>query len=407
VSLRIVFCSEFYWPSVGGVQEVIRQLAENFVAAGDDVTVLTSSHPARNQRALINGVNVLSFDISGNNVLGLTGDLSDFHDYLLNECFDVLVIKAAQQWSFDAALSVLPFISARKVFIPCGFSRLKDKAYQGYYSSMRNWLGYFDDLIFATSNYQDYQFAVDAGTCQSIHIVPNGVSKAEFYSLLDQEFLPPSNAPGSPELHLLSVGALLPSKGHWEVLRAYSSSRLFSRSTLLINGNNIGNRFSVRQVFSALKNLILGYPPLWLEILIRYPSLLLQGKSVRVVNLPRKALLLQFQRADLFVFASHVEYSPLVLYEAAASGTAFISSAAGNSPEIAQQTRAGVVVPPLHSFDSRVSVKSLALAIEALLHDPALLASLSSSGRTAVLEGGFTWDSIALMYRNIFVRPVD
>ncbi len=43
--LKLLLCCEFYHPSRGGVQEVMRQLAERFAAAGHDVTVATTAMP--------------------------------------------------------------------------------------------------------------------------------------------------------------------------------------------------------------------------------------------------------------------------------------------------------------------------------------------------------------------------
>ena len=50
-----------------------------------------------------------------------------------------------------------------------------------------------------------------------------------------------------------------------------------------------------------------------------------------------------FFAADLFLFPSLIECSPLVLFEAAAAGTPFIATDVGNSREIAEWTGAGLI----------------------------------------------------------------
>jgi L-malate glycosyltransferase len=60
--MKLLFCCAEYWPSVGGVQEVIRQIAEQMVEAGHDVTVATSTHPARLAKSH-NGVGIEEFRV--------------------------------------------------------------------------------------------------------------------------------------------------------------------------------------------------------------------------------------------------------------------------------------------------------------------------------------------------------
>jgi hypothetical protein len=71
--MRLLFCCEFYYPSRGGVQEVMRQIAERMVLAGHDVTVATSRLSERNFTSY-NGVKIREFNVVGNAVRGMVGD---------------------------------------------------------------------------------------------------------------------------------------------------------------------------------------------------------------------------------------------------------------------------------------------------------------------------------------------
>src|ERR1700675_386224 len=121
--MRLLFCCELYYPSRGGVPEVMRQIAERLAVAGHDVTVATR-HLAERAFASHNGVNICGFKVSGNAILGMNGEVDRYVDFVLNFGADAILIKAAQQWTFDALWPVLNKIKARKVFIPCGFSGL-------------------------------------------------------------------------------------------------------------------------------------------------------------------------------------------------------------------------------------------------------------------------------------------
>src|ERR1700731_765564 len=121
--MRLLFCCELYHPSRGGVQEVMRQVAERLAAAGHDTTVVTSYLPERDFSSY-NGGGVKAFEVAGNAVVGMRGEVDRYRDFVLNFDADAILIKAAQQWTFDALWPILDQIEARKVFIPCGFSGL-------------------------------------------------------------------------------------------------------------------------------------------------------------------------------------------------------------------------------------------------------------------------------------------
>src|SRR5712691_5037237 len=99
--MRLLFCCEFYHPSRGGVQEVMRQIAERMVLARHDVTVATSHLPERSF-ATLNGVRIREFKVAGNLAFGMSGEVEAYRDFVLHGGFDAILIKAAQQWTFDA-----------------------------------------------------------------------------------------------------------------------------------------------------------------------------------------------------------------------------------------------------------------------------------------------------------------
>jgi glycosyltransferase involved in cell wall biosynthesis len=115
--------------------------------------------------------------------------------------------------------------------------------------------------------------------------------------------------------------------------------------------------------------------------------------------------------ADLFIFASNIEYSPLVLYEAAAAGTPFLTVPVGNSAEIARWTGAGVVCPAPKDERgyTRADPEVLAAAIAELAQDAARLRTLGETGRRRWLAN-FTWQVIAARYEAILAgtaQPCD
>ncbi|OPY13593.1 MAG: D-inositol-3-phosphate glycosyltransferase [Syntrophus sp. PtaB.Bin075] len=132
------------------------------------------------------------------------------------------------------------------------------------------------------------------------------------------------------------------------------------------------------------------------------------GKNVVVTDLPRPSLVNAFMAADLFVFASNVEYSPLVLFESAAAGTPFLTVPVGNSEEIAQWTGAGVVCPAERDARgyTRVDPHVLAKHMCKLVKDEALRQRLGAAGKKNWREK-FTWEKISREYEKIFLTLME
>lgn len=443
--MKFLLCCEFYHPSRGGVQEVMRQVAERLVEFGHEVTVATKALPDRDFDSL-NGVRIVGFDVSGSIVRGMTGDVAGYQSFLTAFTGDAIMIKAAQQWTFDAACPVLDKITARKIFIPCGFSGLFLPEYADYFRRMPESLGFFDELIFYARSYRDIDFARQCGLTR-LHVLPNGASEREFDVERDLG-IRRSLGIGDRELILLSVGSPVTQKGHLEVAQAFQLSTCRAPMTLVLNGNWIdrpapqagsnsvaqlegakverqegflgralstlrrngplsflkraGESISARATTAILR--MLGrLPPRPVDVSKVIDALPLSyGKRIIRINLPRDQLVQTFLSTDLFVFASNIEYSPLVLFEAAAAGVPFVTVPVGNATEIAAMTGGGIVCEAARDeFGfTRADPKILAAAIDTLLADEPLRHALGRAGRDA-WRSSFNWTVIARQYERI------
>src|SRR6185437_3513793 len=145
--MRLLLCCESFPPHQGGVQEVMRQIAERMAMRGHDVTVATSRHPRRKSKA-VNGVKIREFKAGGKMAYRLNGQIDEYREFVRTFDADAILIMAAQQWSFDALWPVLDDIKARKVFVPCGFSGLYEPNFAQYFKELPDVLRKFDHLIF-------------------------------------------------------------------------------------------------------------------------------------------------------------------------------------------------------------------------------------------------------------------
>ncbi len=449
--MKLLFCCESYWPHRGGVQEVMRQIAERLAAAGHEVGVATCVHPDR-KSDVHNGVRIHSFDVGGNLVTGIRGEVDRYRKFLTAFDGDAILIKAAQQWSFDALWAVLNQIKVRKVFIPCGFSRFYEPSFKDYFRQLPDILRKFDHLIFYAERYRDVDFA-RANGIKNFSIIPNGASESEFgrERRQDGKLRRELGIPAT-DLVFLTVGAPIRTKGHDIVAEAFAQVDTAGRgATLILNGNwpPQGRRFSVAHfgavplgsLESMRKGLRLfreagvkgvidrlvpkpsaertsivklretapvntetslagGGVPTCASVATSAPAL--ARKTVLRLDLPRPKTVDAFFEADLFVFASKVEYSPLVLFELAAAGTPFVTVPAGNASEIVRWTGGGWLCPA--EVDDRgyikVSPAVLAREMEKAIRSPDRLRSLGNSGRRSWQER-FTWAKIAQSYEHV------
>lgn len=470
--MRILFCCEFYAPSIGGVQEVIKQVAEHLVVRGHEVTVATRTYPSRTFNEL-NGVRIVEFEMSGNLAYGMTGEIENYQQFVISHKCDVLMIKAAQQCTFDALWPVLSKIKAQKVFVPCGFSGFYDPIFADYFRRMPEVLRQFNHLIYYASDYRDINFARKHGI-QNFSIIPNGASEVEFATAADPLFRDRYGI-NKDDFIFLTVGSMTGAKGHFEVAKAFKKMKLKGKATLILNGNvpcymvteketlpssdiELGStkvealpdkdmepvfysklRLS-NQVTNAsmlIKNIVhksnkaikegtfmIKFLRILKALSIRFAYALgvinetkaetyisiaddvnasCQNKKVLITDFPRSELIQAFMAADLFVFASNIEYSPLVLFESVAAGTPFLSVPVGNAEEIANLTCAGKICPaPQDEIGyTMVDPSVLAKHMSNIMKYKAGLTKMSTIGKEKWAER-FTWDKITIEYEKVF-----
>lgn len=375
------------------------EIGLRFVMKGHSVSVATSW---RADRALdcVDGMRIRSFKVTGNAASGMTGEIARYQDFLVQGQFDFLLVMAAQQWTFDAMLPVLDAIRYRKLHIPCGYSGFYLSKYREYFKGMETHLRKFDALIYNSTDYRDVNFARER-KLPNINIIPAGASELEFLNP-DRTYIREQLGIDKEDFVYLSVGAPAYNKGHKEILQAYLLLEVPFASTLVLNGNyDSGSPANLAALAQDPRNALKEYGR---RALGRSPSNIMKmarknrnhNKKIVFANLDRRSLISLFFDADLFLFASHVEYSPLVIFECMASGLPFLSIPVGNVDELIEWSGGGVLCAGQKSGTGFSSADPLAFSreMQALSGDQRKLAELSASGRRAWVER-FTWLTIA------------
>jgi len=351
------------------------------------VTVATSALPERTSREHA-GVRIVEFPISGNLAGGFRGDVNAYLDFLRTAHVDLMMNYALQEWTADLALVAAPELRYGKVMTTCGLSGLYLPAFESYFRYLHHHLRHFDRLIFHSAIYRDADYARIHGLTNTT-VIPNAVRAEEFTSAPAPEFRARHGISEDAFL-VLTVANYTGGKGQDLLLDIIERADIGQTTVLLVGKNFIDPR-SVDEVLAK-------------------PIARLSGRSggdktATCIELPRSEVVQAFFAADLFLFPSLIECSPLVLFETSAAGTPFISSDVGNSREIAEWLGSGLVAPGRldeigYTF---VDVAEAARMVEELFHDPDRRRAMGARGRKTVLER-YTWDKIVDQYEAVYLE---
>jgi glycosyltransferase involved in cell wall biosynthesis len=320
-------------------------------------------------------------------------------------------------------------ILGKKVLVPCGYSGLNNPAYASYFSALPDLLRKVDHLVYHATDYRDVAFGRTNGLDRS-SMIPNGADSEEFSVVKDAGFRARHGIP-EDAIALLTVGTVTGLKGHAEVLDAFERASFSGRTAVLfLNGNEPEWNGEQATLLRTVRGLARQYG--WRYALKYATKKILWRCGLRVGNagsvkekavalnrrcdgskrviaceLPRAELVQAYRNADLFVFASNVEYSPLVLFEACAAGLPFVSAPVGNSAEIAEWTGGGEICPAEKDGQgyTRVSPDVLARRIESLVADKDRRLEMGRHGKAASLER-FNWNALSREYEGLFVGLV-
>jgi glycosyltransferase involved in cell wall biosynthesis len=355
--LRVLATVERYAPAIGGAERVVQRVAEGLAARGHELHVMTGG--AREDGEL-EGVFVHRLPIRGNEARGIHGERAAVLR-LVEEIQPQLVFNyAAQSWATDCCFELLAREQRpRMVLAPCGFSGLGARRYRHYFAAMPERLRSYDALILHSTVYQDWRFARSAGV-ERIFVVPNGADPPAAGDALSLRVEGRSLA--------VTVGSHVVTKGHAQFARA---TRVLARRR-------------------ALSGVIVAPPRAGLDAL-RGCQLTCRTRShlqdLRILDGSAPgAVAGAIGAADLFLFTSRVECAPLVVLEAMAAGTPWVSYDVGNVSEL----QGGVVV---RDFGGLLEVAGEIL--------DGGRSELGAAGREA-WESEHRWEQIIPRYESVF-----
>lgn len=369
-----LFASAFH-PHVGGVEELVRQLAHAYLAQGVGAIVVTNQWPPELPAAEdFEGIPVYRLPMRApEGPLKVQAKYYATHGKVKREMLDILTrhkinllhVQCVSINGYYAHLAhealKLPLIVTAQGERTMDADRIYEKS-PFLNQTLRTLLA---EAAHITACSGDTLADIETFYRQSLgprgSVIYNGIRLADFSDPMPYPH---------PKPYLLGIGRHVPQKGFDVLLRAFAEAHLPGHDLVLAGDG------PERPALQALAQ-----------------ELHLGNRVTFVGRADRPTAVSLFQGCDFFVLPSRQEPQGIVNLEAMAAGKAVAASRVGGVPEIVLDNETGLLVP---SDD----VPALTAAITRLAADSALRQTLGSAGR--IRAQAFDWSAIAAQYLEIY-----
>lgn len=359
--MRILLTSHRFWPSVGGTEEVVARLAQQYAKAGHDVTVATSDEPGAAAQEARDGYQIRRFTLKRAGKFRFPS--TDYVRFARDGDWGAVHVHGQRVWSSDYLYRHFKRFRAPVVFTAHGFYQWhveRTPLVDAWY--YRRVLPRALRRVAAVTALTDAERAeLEGWGVRGVRVIPDGFDPAEFATL--PTGFRASRAFGEKEPLLLYVGGLYRNKRVDRLVDVAARTG----ATLAVVGRDLDGQQA--KLHAKAQKL---------------------GARVRFMGtMPRRDVLAAYAEADLFVMASEFEGFGLVLLEAMAAGLPFVNTPAGAAPDLAR-----------HGGGLSVAPERMADEVAALLKDPARREAMGRKGREAAPQ--YAWPSIAERYLDLF-----
>src|SRR5438045_37106 len=329
--MEILVTAFTFAPQVNGVAQVVRVHVEHLIRRGHKVTVATSFDPKRTLKSQANqNPRVVEFNVNGVGNLRspYQGEKRKYQDFVRSYKGDLLICHCWQSWCTDLAVPCFKELRAKKILISHGFSAHQYPLTVSFPHGLVSWLAWrpyvwrasivmrqFDRVVFLSELvdrpvYYDHWLAKKKrlrNTC----VIPTGVHANDFDS--SEADFRAAHGIGSEHV-VLCLATYDIHKNQLMALKAFARAGVENAMLVMI-----GNTFN--EYTAVLRK--------WYE---RAGGPERAGKVLFLEKLDRTMTRAAFRAADLFLCTSLWESGPLVVLEAMASRTPFVSTDVGFVP---------------------------------------------------------------------------
>jgi len=367
--MKIIEVAPYYYPFVGGVEEVVRQYSERLVKKGHFVTVFTSKSGEGEEK--LNGVDIKRFwslpFLQFGGYLPITPGLAFG---ILSENSDLIHLHANKRFTTDSAA-----LAAKLKRIPFVFSPHAGSWGKSFFGQVHNKtlgrIALSANAVICVSEFEK-KIIEDSGLAvERFEILPNGVALEEFEKKRENIF---KNYGLDKKKIVLYVGRLASHKGLDTLIEAAKRVvKEIPETHFFLVGPDAGEEDRLRKQVANLN----------LTSFVTFAG-----------KLSREDLISAYQNSSLFCLPSRNEAFGIAIIEAFAAGTPVITTKIPSITEIVTDGVNGRLVAP-------GDPERLAAALLELLKEEKLGKSFALEG-TKVVKNHYNWEKIVDRLEEIY-----
>jgi glycogen(starch) synthase len=369
-----IFASAFY-PSLGGVEELVRQLAHEYRRQGFKTIVLVNRWPRSLPAAeVIEDIPVyrlpmrmpeFNLRVRTNYAVGFPWTRTRMLGILRQHNVDLIHVQCVSVNGHYASIAAralgLPLVVTSQGERTMDSERVYEKS-PFLNATLRKLLAEADRITACSQNtLTDLETWCQTSFADRAAVIHNGIRLADFDGAQPYPH---------PRPYILAIGRMVLQKGFDLLLQAFAASGLASHDLLLAGDGP--ERPNLERLAQSLR----------MEGRVRFLGRADRGTAVAL-----------FCGCDFFVLPSRREPMGIVNLEAMAAGKAVIASRTGGVSEVVVDGETALLLPP-------DDVPALSAAICRLAADPRLRERLGAAGLVRVRQ--FTWEAVAAAYRQTY-----
>jgi glycogen(starch) synthase len=377
--MNVALIASAFHPSVGGVEELVRQLALEQRRRGGDARVATNRWPRDLPRTeLVDGIPVAryAFRVGGGDLKRRLAAAAFFQPTLRRLCRDLknaaVEVLNLQCVSCNAPYAVaaaqalgLPLVVTLQGELTMDANQVfqRPREQEMYRQTLAA-----ADMVTACSKQtlREAQDFFGARLAHKSRVIYNGVRLDEFVSAAGYQW---------PRRYILAIGRHVRQKGFDVLLKAFAKCADKTHD-LLIAGDG-PERAALEALASELQ----------------------LGSTVRFVgSVPHSRAVELFLGCEIFVLPSRHEPMGIVNLEAMAAGKPVIATEVGGVPELVLHEQTGLLVQPDNA-------DALAAALRRMMQDGDLRHRLGEAGRRRA--GQFSWPALADQYDQVYAEATE
>lgn len=378
---RLLISTSGFWPLQTGISKVCQELLSRLANWGYGVTVATPRLAGQSDEDQWGQIKVIRVDAKGRGTLTskYSGDIARYRRVLRDQDADIYLFVCWENWLVDTAVPIFVELRGKKVMASHGTSVFwRPPGFKGWGRRIlwqtHKWryqqhLPKFDYFVLLTGLVEKTRFydklLLDRLGYTNFAIVPNGTNGNLFVGR-GETFRSQFQLNG--QFLVLYVANYQWQKNQEALIRAFYQAKLDSAALVLIGSemNDYARSLQQKYVCGAKKS----------------------ERLLLLANQTEEAIRDAYCAADLFVCTSLTEAQPLVILDAMAAGTPFLSRDVGGVAELP----GGVVVK---------NERELVHHIQWLAQDEKARIRLGAAGRQACIDK-YDWDRSAREYASIF-----